>query len=88
MGEAEDKIRTHVKKGLAELEALRDAVRDKIGEAGHEAKDAWKTLEPKVVQTIADLEQAAKNVGKDLATGLDAAVDEVKTAFAELKKKL
>ena len=92
MGEAEDAVRAHVRKGIDELEALRDAVKDKNGEASREAKDAWQKLEPQVAQRIAELEQTARGVTSVVVGTLDStitrAVEDVKSALAELKKKL
>ena len=84
MGETFEALRRRLEQGVAELEQIGEAVRARIGSAGQEARESWQKLEPR----IAELKQAAGGVKAEVAESLGKAVDEVKAAAEELRKKL
>jgi hypothetical protein len=84
VGETFDALRRRLEQGVVELEQIGEAVRARIGTAGQEARDSWQTLEPR----IAELKQAASGVKAEVVESLGKAVDEVKAAAEELRKKL
>ena len=84
MGDTLEALRRRLDQGVTELEQIGEAVRARIGGAGQEAREAWQKLEPR----IAELKQAAGGVKAELVESLGKAVDEVKTAAAELRDKL
>jgi hypothetical protein len=84
MGETLDALRRRLEQGVTELEQIGEAVRARIGTAGEEARDHWQKLEPR----IAELKQAASGVKDEVVESVSKAVDEVKAAAQELRKKL
>lgn len=84
MGDTLDALRRRLEQGVAELEQIGEAVRARIGSAGQEARDNWQRLEPR----IAELKQAASGVKAEVVESVSKAVDEVKAAAEELRKKL
>ncbi|HWB80002.1 MAG TPA: hypothetical protein VG755_33790 [Nannocystaceae bacterium] len=84
MGETFDALRRRLEQGVAELEQIGEAVRARIGTAGQEARENWQKLEPR----IAELKHAASGVKDEVVESVNKAVDEVKAAAEELRKKL
>ena len=69
MTESKSKLEDEVRKGIAELETMRDEIRVNLHLAALDAKDKWRDLEPRVehVKTFArEATKAARDEVRDL----------------------
>jgi hypothetical protein len=68
----DEKVKQEFKGALSELHSLADEVRLQVHLGGMEAKDAWKQLEPKILEFERRVEAASAAAASELrATGGD-----------------
>lgn len=77
-----------IHKGLAELEALKTEVEKAVKNAGEEAREGWKKLQPHLQRAEQLATEKASGVAHDVGLTAGEMIEEVRGKLEDLRKRI